>query len=69
MPLQGLLKTEDVALAFSSGWAQLDSSRGSFHGDEGRENPGGLTSPGKTDGAWLVVGLRGFLCRLEPTGL
>uniref|UniRef100_A0ABI7Y7Z9 Zinc finger with KRAB and SCAN domains 4 n=2 Tax=Felis catus TaxID=9685 RepID=A0ABI7Y7Z9_FELCA len=43
---QGLLKTEDVALAFSSGWAQLDSSRGSFHGDEGRENPGGLTSPG-----------------------
>ncbi|GAB5571080.1 zinc finger protein with KRAB and SCAN domains 8 isoform X1 [Prionailurus iriomotensis] len=43
---QGLLKTEDVALAFSSGWAQLDSSRGSFHGDEGRENPGGLTSLG-----------------------
>lgn len=51
MPFQGLLKTEDVALAVSSGWAQLDSSRGSFHGDEGRENPGGLTSPGKTDGA------------------
>ncbi|XP_035920302.1 zinc finger protein with KRAB and SCAN domains 4-like isoform X2 [Lynx canadensis] len=43
---QGLLKTEDVALALSCGWAQLDSSRGSFHGDEGRENPGGLTSPG-----------------------
>ncbi|XP_077608528.1 zinc finger protein with KRAB and SCAN domains 4 [Crocuta crocuta] len=43
---QGLLKTEDVALAFSAGWTQLDASRRSFHRDEGQENPGGLTSLG-----------------------
>ncbi|XP_035966913.1 zinc finger protein with KRAB and SCAN domains 4-like [Halichoerus grypus] len=43
---QGLLKTEDVALAFSSAWTQLDSPRGSFHRDERQENCGGLTPLG-----------------------
>lgn len=66
---QGLLKTEDVALAFSAGWTQLDASRRSFHRDEGQENPGGLTSLGKPDGCWFLVGFCGFLCRLKPTGL
>lgn len=45
---QGLLETEDVALAFSTGWTRPDSSRGSSHRDEGQESPGGLTSLGKT---------------------
>uniref|UniRef100_A0A452RA81 SCAN box domain-containing protein n=1 Tax=Ursus americanus TaxID=9643 RepID=A0A452RA81_URSAM len=40
---QGLLKTEDVALAFSPAWTQLDSPQGSFHRDERQENCGGLT--------------------------
>ncbi|XP_045860737.1 zinc finger protein with KRAB and SCAN domains 4-like [Meles meles] len=48
---QGLLKTEDVALASSPAWTQLDSSRGSFHGEEG-QNCGGLTPLGKT---WVRV--------------
>nr|XP_012423673.1 PREDICTED: zinc finger and SCAN domain-containing protein 26 isoform X1 [Odobenus rosmarus divergens] len=43
---QGLLKTEDVALAFSPAWTQLDSPRGSFHRDERQENCGGLTPLG-----------------------
>lgn len=51
MPFQGLLKTEDVALASSPAWTQLDSSRGSFHGEEG-QNRGGLTPLGKT---WVRV--------------
>ncbi|XP_025842317.2 zinc finger protein with KRAB and SCAN domains 4-like [Vulpes vulpes] len=44
---QGLLKTEDMALAFSSVWTQLDSSRGSFHRDERQENCGGPTPLGE----------------------
>uniref|UniRef100_G1L8Y1 Zinc finger protein 307 n=1 Tax=Ailuropoda melanoleuca TaxID=9646 RepID=G1L8Y1_AILME len=43
---QGLLKTEDVALAFSPAWTQLDSPQGSFHRDERQENCGGLTPLG-----------------------
>ncbi|XP_034841724.1 zinc finger protein with KRAB and SCAN domains 4-like isoform X2 [Mirounga leonina] len=43
---QGLLKTEDVALAFSPAWTQLDSPRGSFHRDERQQNCGGLTPLG-----------------------
>uniref|UniRef100_A0A8C0P679 Zinc finger with KRAB and SCAN domains 4 n=1 Tax=Canis lupus familiaris TaxID=9615 RepID=A0A8C0P679_CANLF len=43
---QGLLKTEDMALAFCSVWTQLDSSRGSFHRDERQENCGGPTPLG-----------------------
>nr|XP_045722206.1 zinc finger protein with KRAB and SCAN domains 4 isoform X2 [Mirounga angustirostris] len=47
---QGLLKTEDVALAFSPAWTQLDSPRGSFHRDERQQNCGGLTPLGVTAG-------------------
>lgn len=42
---QGLLKMEDVALAFSPEWTQLGSWR-RFHRDERQENCGGLTSLG-----------------------
>lgn len=69
MLFQGLLKTEDVALAFSPAWTQLDSPQGSFHRDERQENCGGLTPLGKTDGCWFLLGVRGFLCWSEPTGL
>uniref|UniRef100_A0A8C0JP92 Zinc finger protein with KRAB and SCAN domains 4-like n=1 Tax=Canis lupus dingo TaxID=286419 RepID=A0A8C0JP92_CANLU len=50
---QGLLKTEDMALAFCSVWTQLDSSRGSFHRDERQENCGGPTPLGKSVGDCL----------------
>uniref|UniRef100_A0A452S679 Zinc finger with KRAB and SCAN domains 4 n=1 Tax=Ursus americanus TaxID=9643 RepID=A0A452S679_URSAM len=43
---QGLLKTEDVALAFSPAWTQLDSPQGSFHRNERQENCGSLTPLG-----------------------
>ncbi|XP_044929902.1 zinc finger protein with KRAB and SCAN domains 4 [Mustela putorius furo] len=43
---QGLLKMEDVALASSLAWTQLDSSWRSFHGEERQENCGGLTPLG-----------------------
>uniref|UniRef100_A0A452S6A1 SCAN box domain-containing protein n=1 Tax=Ursus americanus TaxID=9643 RepID=A0A452S6A1_URSAM len=58
---QGLLKTEDVALAFSPAWTQLDSPQGSFHRNERQENCGSLTPLGKTDGCWFLLGVRGFL--------
>lgn len=55
MLFQGLLKTEDVALASSLAWTQLDSSWRSFHGEERQENCGGLTPLGKT---WVLVSAR-----------
>uniref|UniRef100_A0A8C0JP66 Zinc finger protein with KRAB and SCAN domains 4-like n=1 Tax=Canis lupus dingo TaxID=286419 RepID=A0A8C0JP66_CANLU len=51
---QGLLKTEDMALAFCSVWTQLDSSRGSFHRDERQENCGGPTPLGKSVDSYQI---------------
>uniref|UniRef100_U3FQA6 Zinc finger protein with KRAB and SCAN domains 3 isoform 1 n=1 Tax=Callithrix jacchus TaxID=9483 RepID=U3FQA6_CALJA len=43
---QGLLKMEDVALALSPGWTQLDSSQVNLYRDEKQENHGSLVSLG-----------------------
>ncbi|XP_007954697.1 zinc finger protein with KRAB and SCAN domains 4-like [Orycteropus afer afer] len=43
---QGLLRVEDVALTFSPGWAQLDSSQVNLYRDEREENCGSHSSLG-----------------------
>nr|XP_036874987.1 zinc finger protein with KRAB and SCAN domains 4-like isoform X1 [Manis javanica]XP_036874988.1 zinc finger protein with KRAB and SCAN domains 4-like isoform X1 [Manis javanica]XP_036874989.1 zinc finger protein with KRAB and SCAN domains 4-like isoform X1 [Manis javanica] len=43
---QGLMKVEDVALALTSGWTQLDSSRVNFCRDERQDLHGSLISLG-----------------------
>ncbi|KAK2489878.1 hypothetical protein MC885_007407 [Smutsia gigantea] len=50
MLLEGLMKVEDVALALTPEWTQLDSSWVNFCRDERQDLCGSLISVGKTDG-------------------